>query len=243
MIMLPIYVINLERSPERLVYMQSQLKKLGLDFARIDAIDGSKIDAKLLKKYQQESKYSLLHYTSLNAGEIGCALSWQYTWDIVSKQNTEFCLVLEDDVELLSNFYVTLASLMDLEDENIVIDLSGKKGFNALERKSINGINLVRYQTPPLKNQAAIYSKGACKRFSEKISNFCAPVDTLRQMIWLHGVKTWSLETGCVSHQTQAVGGSTIQHKKLNLLGKLRRELLRPIWRLFINIRNFFTNA
>lgn len=35
-----VYVINLERSPERLEFIRQRLKSLKIDFKRIDAIDG-----------------------------------------------------------------------------------------------------------------------------------------------------------------------------------------------------------
>jgi hypothetical protein len=56
-------------------------------------------------------------------------------------------------------------------------------------------------------------------------------------MIWRHGVQTWSLERGCLTHQTQEVGGSTIQNKK-RISIKLKNELMRPLYRMKIIARN-----
>lgn len=234
---IPIFIINLETSTKRLHYISKQLDSINIPFVRIDAIDGNKISAKKLQMYQQESQ-SMLHYAALNPGEIGCSMSWQAAWKEIYQQNSKACVVLEDDVELHDNFNSTIVALFDDIDENIVIDLSGKKGFYIKERKTINGVKLVRYQTPPLKNQGGIYGKNAAQRLTDKISHFAAPVDTLRQMIWLHNVQTWSLEVGCLSHRTQEVGGSTIQTKKKGF-SKLKKELLRPLWRFYIIVRNY----
>jgi GR25 family glycosyltransferase involved in LPS biosynthesis len=38
---IPIYVINLDRSPDRLCYMSEQLSKTEVPFERIVAVDGS----------------------------------------------------------------------------------------------------------------------------------------------------------------------------------------------------------
>lgn len=238
---IPIYLINLARSPKRFNFMSKQLANIGLAFERIDAVDGIKLDKTALSQYQQQSKNSYLHYAQLNAGEIGCALSWHKAWKLIASNLQQACIVLEDDVKLHDNFQTTINSLFEALDENIIIDLSGGKGFLIKEKKTINGIKLIRYQTPPLKNQGAIYGKKACQIFLDKIQHFQAPVDTLQQMIWLHNIQTWSLETGCLSHQDNAVDGSTISTQKKPLLDKIKKEFTRPLWRSAIVVKNFFT--
>jgi hypothetical protein len=121
-----------------------------------------------------------------------------------------------------------------------MIDLSGKKGMIEKQRKNINGVVLIRYQTPPLGNIGSIYGKIATKIFLNRMQHFKAPVDTLQQMLWLHNVQTWSLDKGCISHQDFEVGGSTISTKKKKLSTKIKNELSRPLWRAWIIIRNFF---
>lgn len=237
---IPIYVINLDRSTNRLSYMDKQLSKLKMPFTRIAAIDGSQIQHKILQGYQQQSKHSWVHYTSLSAAEIGCALSWHNAWRIVSTHSSKACVVLEDDVKIHDNFKNVVEILFQHLDENIVIDLSGKKGMIEKQRKIINGITLIRYQTPPLRTTGSIYGGGnATKNFLNRIQHFKAPVDTLQQMLWLHNVQTWSLDKGCISHQDFEVGGSTISTKK-KLSTKIKTELSRPLWRAWIIIRNFF---
>ncbi len=61
-------------------------------------------------------------------------------------------MVLEDDVKIHDNFKNIIDTLFKNLDEHIVIDLSGKRGTVEKERKNINGIVLIRYQTPPLTN-------------------------------------------------------------------------------------------
>ncbi len=235
---IPTYVINLDRSPNRLDYVTRQLSKIGLPFERIVAIDGSKIETKSLEFYQQQSRHSWIHYATLSAGEVGCALSWHCAWQIVSEHESKACTVLEDDIKIHSNFCNTINTLFENLDENIIIDLSGKKGSIEKERRRVGDITLIRYQTPPLKNQGSIYGRNAAKVFLEKIQNFKAPVDTLQQMLWKHNIQTWSLEKGCLSHQDFDVGGSTITTRKKNLLTKIKNELSRPLWRMWIVIRN-----
>lgn len=223
--------------------MTQQLADLGLEFERIEAVDGAKINPNNLAQYQQQSKKSYLHYASLSAAEIGCAMSWHKAWELVSGNNHPASIVLEDDVKLAPNFQATINALSADLDENIIIDLSGKKGTFIVEKKTIGNIKLIRYQTPPLKNQGAIYGKSASKKFSQSIQNFKAPVDTLQQMLWQHGIKTWSLAVGCLSHQDFALGGSTISTSKKPFTSKLKKELSRPLWRSWIVLKNAVNNS
>jgi len=237
MITTPVHVINLECATRRLDYISEQLLKYNIKFKRIDAIEGVKLERKSLKNYQNQSKYSFQHYSALSPGEIGCSLSWHKAWDLASNADNQAIIILEDDVEISDNFIQTISKLEKSLNKDIVIDLSGKQGFLEKERKIINGITLIRYSTPPLGNQGAIYGKKSAERLLANVAEFKSPSDTLRQMIWRHGVQTWSLERGCLSHQTQEVGGSTIQNRK-RIYTKLKNELMRPIYRGGIIVRN-----
>ena len=237
MITTPVHVINLERATRRLDYISGQLLKNSIEFKRIDAIEGVKLESEALEDYQNQSKYSFQHYSALSPGEIGCSLSWHKAWDLASNADNQAIIILEDDVEISDNFIQTISKLEKSLNKDIVIDLSGKQGFLEKERKIINGITLIRYSTPPLGNQGAIYGKKSAERLLANVAEFKSPSDTLRQMIWRHGVQTWSLERGCLSHQTQEVGGSTIQNRK-RIYTKLKNELMRPIYRGGIIVRN-----
>ncbi len=239
MITIPVYVINLKRATRRLDYISKQLAKYSIKFKRIDAVEGANLESKTLKNYQNQSKYTAQHYSMLSSGEIGCSLSWHKAWALIAHVDSPAVIVLEDDVAISDNFIQTIASLEKNLNKDIVIDLSGKKGVLEKERKIINGITLIRYSTPPLGNQGGIYGKNAARQLLANVAGFASPLDTFRQMIWRHGVQTWSLEHGCLLHQTQEVGGSTIQHIKKTST-KIKNELLRPVYRVAIVIRNVF---
>jgi GR25 family glycosyltransferase involved in LPS biosynthesis len=59
---IPIYIINLDRSPDRLCYMSEQLSKTEVPFERIVAVDGSQLEVEALQYFQRQSKRSWSHY-------------------------------------------------------------------------------------------------------------------------------------------------------------------------------------
>ena len=235
---IPIYIINLDRSPERLEYMKSQFLKYSLDFNRLPAVDGAELSKSELDNYKNESKYSLLHYASLSNGEIGCSLSQKISWNLASKSRHRATVILEDDAKISDKFSSVIQCLYQNMDDNVVIDLKGKKGFFELERVELdNDITLVHYSTPPLGTQGAIFGKNAASNLFGKVKGFEAPIDNLMQKIYQHKVEIWSLETGCISHETDESGGATIS-RKINLFKKVLNELARPFFRAHVKIRN-----
>lgn len=235
---IPIYIVNLDRSPERLAYVQRQFSEYNLQFSRMPAVDGAKLPKSELDSYKNESKYSLSHYAALSNGEIGCSLSQKLSWSIAAKSHHRATVVLEDDVKISAKFSSVIQSLYENMDENIIIDLKGKKGFFELERIHLsNGISLVHYSTPPLGTQGAIFGKQAASHLFNNVKGFKAPIDNLMQQIYQHKVEIWSLEEGCISHETEASGGASIVRSR-NIFKKILNEISRPFWRSYVKLRN-----
>jgi len=86
--MIKAYLINLDRSPGRLEFMQAQFDALGLAVERVSGVDGSAID---LTPYQG---------SRLTPGEVGCFLSHRAIWQKLVDSSEERALVMEDDVRL-----------------------------------------------------------------------------------------------------------------------------------------------
>jgi len=238
MITIPIYVINLKRATKRLDYISDQFLKNKISFKRIDAIEGAKLPKSELNNHKNKSKYSLSHYTSLSNGEIGCSLSQRKSWGIAAESNYRATIVLEDDVKISNKFSSIIQTLYENMDKNIVIDLKGKKGFFELERLNLpNGINLIHYSTPPLGTQGAIFGRNAASNLLNKVKGFEAPIDNLMQKIYQHKVEIWSLEQGCITHETEASGGASII-RSIGIFQKIFNELVRPFWRTYVKIKN-----
>ncbi len=124
-----IYVINLDRSQERLKNIDQQLKSYNLKYTRFAAVDGYDInltnksngdlgtgrDIKN-KNYKLDSKYEyeiqtnygkLTHKPTtpiLTAGELGCSCSHLHILQNIVKNNIKYSLILEDDITLTNNF-------------------------------------------------------------------------------------------------------------------------------------------
>ena len=90
------YLINLDRSPERLAHFTEQARRAGLDFDRISAVDGRTLDE------TQRSDVVSRHFEfqPLNPGEIGIFLSQRSSWQRLLDSGEPMAAVFEDDVVL-----------------------------------------------------------------------------------------------------------------------------------------------
>ena len=93
---IPIYVINLRRTPERKLYMQRQLDALGLEYQWIEAVDAYDFTNADLEGVNLNKKNQPM--------AMACLLSHIKFYDQVIKNNHEIACVLEDDAELSPTF-------------------------------------------------------------------------------------------------------------------------------------------
>lgn len=105
------WVINLDRAPERLARIGSQMERLGLPFTRLPAVD-----ARALTDEQRaaldEAAYRRKHGMTPVLGELGCYLSHVRAMELFLASEAEFALVLEDDVLLEDTLPAVLQGLM-----------------------------------------------------------------------------------------------------------------------------------
>ena len=105
------YVINLERSPERKIYMQKLLKKFPfLDVEFVTAVDGRAMNENERIHQFDVDKFYARYSVMPRPGEIGCTLSHQKCYCKMVKEGIPCALILEDDIVLGENNYTKLVS-------------------------------------------------------------------------------------------------------------------------------------
>ena len=86
-----VYVINMERSVNRRTSMEEQLRKLGVDYEIVKAVDGSQLtDDAIHNEGREDDPFS--------RSEIGCMLSHCKVYAMMQEMGDAFALVLEDDI-------------------------------------------------------------------------------------------------------------------------------------------------
>lgn len=101
-IKMKVFLINLDKRPDRLAFVKNQLDNQNIDFERFVAVDGSKMTLETqtlvdVKRFIIEQKKEPV------IGEVGCAMSHRAIWQKMVDENLEYALILEDDITLSSD--------------------------------------------------------------------------------------------------------------------------------------------
>jgi glycosyl transferase family 25 len=93
------YVINLPRATARRSFMEAQLASSGLDWEFVDGVDGYQMSATERAELVDEDTVSRFP-AWLTPGMIGCVLSHQRVYELITEAGDGPALVLEDDAML-----------------------------------------------------------------------------------------------------------------------------------------------
>lgn len=111
-----IFMINLERRPERRIKMERSFKEIGLTVEIVPAVDGQTLNDESL----QEIGVRFLpgyadpyHNRPMTKGEIGCFLSHFWIWEKMRMEKLNEILVLEDDIRFEPYFKERTMGLLD----------------------------------------------------------------------------------------------------------------------------------
>lgn len=173
------YLINLDRSPERLKQMEAEFGRLGLLFTRVPAVDG-----KLLTQEELDAVTPPVRQWEIPIppSEIGCFLSHKKCLEIVANGQDHYAAIFEDDIELSSDAAKLLsnldwipadADLVKLETFRTVVLLQG------LEKIKGTDFKVARLLTKHLCAGGYIISKDAAKRMLLDMDVISIPVDNL----------------------------------------------------------------
>lgn len=94
---IPLFLINLDRSPERLNAFCDQMKKLGLTYERIKAVDGCDISDEEVHRLLQNQSQALAVW---ERGAMGCFLSHRKAWHTIVERELDWAFIAEDDVHI-----------------------------------------------------------------------------------------------------------------------------------------------
>lgn len=101
------FVINLDRSPDRLASFADQANRFGIDFERIEAFDGKKLTAEQLMEFRSRQA----QFQPIDDGNIGLMLSHQKAWKSLLAGGDQCAAIFEDDVVMSSTIARALESI------------------------------------------------------------------------------------------------------------------------------------
>jgi glycosyl transferase family 25 len=214
--------ISLADQHERRAFMKAQLDSCGMPYHFMDAV---RVDLTIGYPASYDQKRRLNHScTDMRAGEMGCYLSHRQAWQEFLDSGEEISLIVEDDVELRTDFIKTIMALCERKDLWDFVRLFGIFKRPTYKSHNIYGSHyLVDYLKQPNGTQGYLMNRAAAERLMKHTASMIYPIDVAIDRDWEHGLRMMGIEPSIVSHPEvfettlgDGQGGKLALHKKIS---------------------------
>jgi glycosyl transferase, family 25 len=157
-----VYVINLDRHPERLAHMREQLSDVG--FERVAAVDGAT---------HPETT------TGLTRFELACLESHRNAWRLFLKRADPHACFLEDDIHLSQDFgaLLTAQGWIPPDTHSMKLDTYFQEVKLGPKRTVFGGREVARLYTRHESSAAYVLSREGAQRYLELTARPVLPAD------------------------------------------------------------------
>lgn len=223
------YVINLDRSPERLEAFRRRADAAHLDFVRVSAVDGKQVppgERTLL----DEAGFLRDHGKHPMAGEYGCYASHVQALNLFLESGDEFALILEDDAALPPDILAFLDEIATRDDWDLVKLTHHRMTHLRPDRLLPGGHALGRATFGPTGSSAAyLIRASAVPRLLKSLLPMRLPYDVALERGWAHGIRVRHVRPDKI--KLDAVAESLTQGE-----ASYRKAKLKP-WRRLTTLR------
>lgn len=234
MIETPIFVINLEKSENRKIFMDKQLSKLSNNVVFFPAINGKdNPNFYLFKKYNEKKRF-YRKGNLMNLSQLGCFASHYLLWEKCIELNRGI-IILEDDAIIHQNFSEIYQFTSSKENIFEFFWLSSP----APARRSQKGKEI--YTIPNTKNKIVKYFKGwgnttgyfitpkAAKKLLAYCQEWIYEVDISMERYWENKIDYVALTPFCVEPDLEMESNIPVNKgsKNRTLLIRMRREFYK----------------
>lgn len=224
---LPVLLINLDGSVERLRKASSQLEAAGISFERLPAVDGRLLPESERSRLAPWDRKAF--FKPLSPGEIGCYLSHLAALERIVREGWPRALVLEDDFLLAPDFSSRLREM--LEQPGAVpplVKLEGACHGGKVERILPSGMRIMINRRAPSRTIAQLWSLDGAKAFLANASCLRRPVDVEIKHWWETGVPVRYVSPAPIRDGDATGAGSTIGARNPgDLISRLRKARYR----------------
>lgn len=261
-----IYLINLDRSPERLKWFLQENATLADRVERVQAIDGRDLSPQEIETYRSMRGREII----LGVGDIACALSHQLAWQRFVDSKRPWAFFAEDDLSISADAYGFLESSDWIPEDADVVKAETFMEPTSLSRKNNRqafGRTLAPLKAQHLGTAGYFLSARTAARLVNYAKTICEPADQIifgADLDVFRSLRIYQIDPACCIQirfldsvkddadltstrlDTNAELGGPIylgalrRMKKPTGWAKVWRELSRPFVRAFVRLRNIW---
>lgn len=134
-----VYVLNLNRHPDRLEEMQKQLNSLGVNWERIEAVDALEASEEELDKYID----AFGPISRMGSGARACTVGHFKIWEKFLDTGKPIAFILEDDVKISHHFSMFIDEASKLADDVDILNFNRQNSRRAQKKLVVSKIGSV----------------------------------------------------------------------------------------------------
>ena len=226
------YIIHLETAHSRRENVKQLISKCPIPARIHPAVDGSSLTDHEIDQVYRRNLYEPTYPFTLNAGEIGCFLSYRSVWKRMLDDKLDAVLLIEDDIQINTNMFksvFTLANKHIMKLGYIKFPIKYRKRRHRTIENA-NHIQLCEQEIIPLGAVCQLVSSIAVIKMLNKTEYFDRPIDTYQQLRHISNQRIYTAYPNGISEISTQLSGSLI-HKPSNSVSTISREWKRYKYR------------
>lgn len=234
----PVYAINLERSRDRWLQLESNARDIGVELRRVNAVEGKALREDELDRLD-EASFRRRHGKMVMPAEIGCYFSHLNALEIIAEAPEPFAVIVEDDVVFTPDFLPFTTSLTQLNGWDVVKLVNHRvpafRRFYKVNDKHVIG----RCLHGPIGSSAAyVVTRDGAKKLLAALEPMSLPYDVALERGWAGDYEIFTTEKPVVS--LSAVAPSTIADGR-SAYARTRLPLWKRVTTLFFRIKDYLS--
>ncbi len=188
---LHVYLLNLDKSTDRLANIKPLVNGLEYSYTRISAVYGKELSQEYRDSVTVPDKYRILMHNDIGAGTIGCYLSHINIWKEFLLSKHSYALIFEDDVEFEPKKLKKLIDLLLASSEEwdlVNIDVN-RHGFSKPVKQLSQLFRLVKFRARVGNTSCYLINRKAAMALLQKSLPISMPVDHYMMRPWEFNIK------------------------------------------------------
>lgn len=207
------YVINLDRSPDRLAAISADAAAIGLELQRVPAVDGAPVSPAERQRILDEPGFRRLHGKIPMDGEYGCYASHLAVFDRFLESDADAAVIFEDDVRPGSDFVPTVEAIAATDDWDVVKLMHHRLPAFRSCRTLGQGRELgLAWFGPTGSSACYLINRRAAQSLRQHLVPMRLPYDVALERGWAFGLRVRhvrpDLVSGNVATQKSLIGGT-----------------------------------